>query len=140
MGGFGLAGGEMIARILLSLVFLVAGALKLRDPQAFADGIAAFQVFPGWAINPLALSVPYFEIFVAVGILFARTRGAAALAACGLSVCFVALFAQAFARGLEVTCSCFGKWEILQASTRGGFARALVLLAMSMWIYGRFSK
>ena len=57
------------------------------------------------------------------------------MAACGLSVCFVVLYVSALARGLDVTCACFGKWKILQASTRVGFVRALVLLAASAWIY-----
>jgi len=137
MVGIWLTGRKMIARILVSLVFLVAGALKLRDPLAFADGIAAFQVFPVWAINPLAISVPYFEILTAIGILCGRTRSAAALSACGLSVCFVILFASALARGIDVTCACFGKWEILQASTRVGFVRALGVLGLSGWVYAK---
>ncbi|MEI6492214.1 MAG: MauE/DoxX family redox-associated membrane protein [Verrucomicrobiota bacterium] len=125
----------MIPRILVSFVFLVAGLLKLRDPLAFADGIAAFHVFPSWAINALAMSVPYFEIFTGIGILLGRTRSAGALAACGLSVVFVVLFASALVRGIDVTCSCFGTWKILQASTRVGFVRALVLLGLSGWGY-----
>jgi putative oxidoreductase len=132
MVGHGLACRKMISRLLISLVFLVAGALKLSDPLAFADGIAAFHIFPGWSINPLAMGVPYFEIFTGAGILCGRTRSAAALAACGLSACFVVLYATALARGLDVTCACFGKWTLLQASTRVGFVRALVLLGISV--------
>ena len=127
----------MIPRILVSLVFLTAGLLKLRDPLAFADGIAAFQIFSNWVINPLAMGIPYFEILTGIGLLSGRSRQAATLAACGLSVCFVVLFASALARGLDVTCACFGKWDILQASTRVGFVRALVLLAACLWIYWR---
>ena len=55
MVGLGLACGKMIPRILVSLVFIVAGGLKLHDPLAFADGIAAFRVFPNWSINVHAL-------------------------------------------------------------------------------------
>ena len=135
MVGLGLAGGKMIPRILVSFVFIVAGLLKLWDPLGFADGIAAFHVFPNWSINVLATGIPYFEILTGLGILIVRTRSAAAMAACGLSVCFVVLYVSALARGLDVTCACFGKWKILQASTRVGFVRALVLLAASAWIY-----
>ena len=127
----------MIPRILVSSVFVVAGLLKLRDPLAFADGIAAFHVFPAWSIDVLAMGIPYFEILTGIGILSGRARTAAALAACGLSVCFVVLFASALVRGIDVTCACFGKWEILQASTRIGFVRALVLLGLSAWVYAK---
>lgn len=135
MVGIRLACGKMILRILIALIFLVAGVLKLRDPLAFSDGIAAFQIFPAWIINPMAMILPYFEILTGLGVLSRRTRSAAALAACGLSACFVVLYASALARGLDVTCGCFGKWEILQASTRVGFVRAVVLLGLSVWIY-----
>jgi len=124
----------MIPRFLISAVFLVAGLLKIRDPLAFADGIAAFHFFPVWMINPLALSVPFFEVLTGLGILASRTRRPAALAACGLSLGFVVLFASATVRGLEVTCACFGKWELLQVSTREGFVRAIILLALCLWI------
>jgi uncharacterized membrane protein YphA (DoxX/SURF4 family) len=137
MVGHGITCRKMIPRLLVSLVFLVAGTLKLRDPLAFADGMAAFQIFPGWAINVLAVGIPYFEIFTGIGILCGRTRSAGALAACGLSVCFVVLYASALARGLDVKCACFGKWEILQASTRVGFVRALILLGLSVWVYAK---
>jgi len=135
MVGLGLAGRKMIQRIFVSSVFLVAGLLKLWDPLAFADGIAAFHVFPAWSINVLAMGIPYFEILTGIGILSGRTRSAAALAACGLSVCFVLLYASALARGIDVKCACFGKWEILQASTRVGFVRAIALLGLSAWVY-----
>ena len=137
MGGVWLTRGKMILRISVSLVFLVAGVLKLRDPLAFADGIAAFQVFPAWIINVLAMGVPFFEILTGLGILSRRTRSAGALAACGLSIGFVLLYASALARGLEVTCACFGKWEILEASTQVGFLRALILLGLSAWVYAK---
>ena len=105
MVGVALAGGKMIPRILVSLVFFVAGVLKLRDPLAFADGIAAFHIFPNWSINVLSTGIPYFEILAGIGILSGRARSAAALAACGLSVCFALLYASALVRGLDVTCA-----------------------------------
>jgi len=137
MVGIGLTCGKMILRILVSLVFLVAGLLKLRDPLAFADGIAAFRIFPHAILNPLALGVPYFEILTGIGILCGPTRRAGALAAVALSLCFLVLYAFALARGLDVTCACFGKWEILQASPRVGFVRALALLGACSWMYTR---
>ena len=137
MVGLGLSLGKMILRVFVSLVFVVAGLLKLRDPMAFADGIAAFHAFPNWSINVLAMGIPYFEILTGIGILNGRTRRAGAMAACALSLCFVVLFASALVQGLDVTCSCFGKWKIFQASTRVGLVRAIALLGLSAWVYAR---
>lgn len=135
MGGVWIARRKMILRIFVSLVFLAAGFLKLRDPLAFADGISGFQIFPDWMINPLAMIVPFFEILTGLGLLSRRTLGAAALAACGLSSCFVVIYLSALARGIEVTCACFGKWEVLQVPTWLGSIRAILLLAACVWIY-----
>lgn len=125
----------MILRFLIAAVFLLAGLLKLRDPLAFADGIEAFHLFPLWMINPLALGMPFFEVFTGIAILNRRTKSAGTLAACGLSFCFLLLYASAMARGLEIHCACFGKWDFLQATTRTGFVRAFVLLAGCLWMY-----
>lgn len=130
----------MILRIFVSLVFLAAGLLKLRDPLAFADGISGFQILPDWMINPLAMIVPFFEILTGIGLLNRRFLGSAALAAGGLSACFVVFYLSALARGIEVTCACFGKWEVLQVPTWLGSIRAILLLAASVWIYAASRK
>lgn len=129
----------MIFRFLIAAVFLAAGLLKLHDPLAFADGIAAFHLFPAWMISPLALGLPFFELFTGLAILNRRTRLAGSLAACGLSFCFLVLYASAMVRGLEIQCACFGKWEFLQATTRVGLVRAVVLLAACLWTCWRES-
>ena len=130
----------MIIRIIVSLVFLAAGLLKLRDPLAFADGISGFQILPDWMINPLALIVPFFEILTGIGLLSRRFLGSASVAAGGLSACFVVFYLSALARGIEVTCACFGKWEVLQVPTWLGSIRAILLLAASAWIYAASRK
>ncbi len=137
MVGLRVAGAKMILRLLISVVFLAAGLLKLSDPLAFADSIVAFHFFPQCMINPLALSIPFFELFTGVGLLAPRTRSPAALAACGLSLGFIILYAAAMARGLDIRCACFGKWELLQASTNEGLVRAVVLFAACLWVYVR---
>jgi len=130
----------MILRIFVSLVFLAAGLLKLQDPLAFADGIAAFRIFPDWSINPLALTVPFFEILTGLGLLNRRTLSAASLAASALSACFVVIYVLALVRGIEAACSCFGKWEALQVPTWLGSVRAVLLLAACGWIHRTAGK
>lgn len=130
----------MIARILLALVFVSAGVLKLPDPLGVADGMAAFRILPVWAITPLALGIPVFEIVVGISLLTKRFSRAGALAATGLSLVFVVLYASALARGLDVRCSCFGALEFFRVSTGAGLVRALVLLGLSTWVYSRVSR
>jgi uncharacterized membrane protein YphA (DoxX/SURF4 family) len=49
-------------RIGVGAAFVYAGAIKFGDPLQFADNIATFRVLPGFLINPLALSLPIFEV------------------------------------------------------------------------------
>jgi len=130
----------MIARILLALILASAGVLKLPDPSGVAEGMAAFRMLPAWAIAPLALGIPVFEMLVGVFLLLKGFSRPAALAATGLSLAFVVLYASAFARGLDVRCSCFGALEIFRVTTAGGLARAVVLLGLSAWVYWRVSR
>ncbi|MEI6279959.1 MAG: MauE/DoxX family redox-associated membrane protein [Verrucomicrobiae bacterium] len=125
----------MIARFLLASVFVAAGVLKLPDPLAFADGISGFGLVPMWAIAPLALGIPFFEILTGAALFSVRFRSAGALAAGALSLAFVFFYARAFAGGLDVRCSCFGNLELFRVSTGAGLLRALVLLFLSAWVY-----
>jgi uncharacterized membrane protein YphA (DoxX/SURF4 family) len=125
----------MIARLVLATVFVLAGVLKLPDPAAFADGISGFGLVPAWAIAPLALGIPVFEILTGAALFSGRFRSAGALAAGGLSLVFVLFYAWAFAWGLDVRCSCFGSMEFFRVSAGMGLLRALALLALSAWVW-----
>jgi uncharacterized membrane protein YphA (DoxX/SURF4 family) len=125
----------MIARLLLASVFAVAGVFKIFDPLGFADGISGFRLVPAFAIAPLALGVPIFEILTAAAMVGRRFRRASALAATGLSLAFVIFYASAWVRGLDVQCACFGTLEFFRVSTGGGLLRAGAMLALSSWVY-----
>ena len=95
-------------RIVVALVFCYAGWAKLRNPQAFADSIASFQLLPAPLIGPLALALPFFELGTGIWIVShwkARTGVFCGLAA---SVIFFLALVSALARGLAVECGCFG--------------------------------
>lgn len=92
----------------IGLLFIYAGADKLRDPLQFADSIAAFAILPAKFVNLLALSLPPFEIGCGLLMLAPPTRRVAALALALTSVIFFAALASALARGLTLDCGCFG--------------------------------
>jgi putative oxidoreductase len=97
----------LAARLVLAAVFVIAGALKLGDPAAFANDVANYQLMP--ALAPLlAATLPCLEIVVGVALLFSRWRRAAALCAAALMALFTLAAGTAYARGLDVACGCFG--------------------------------
>ncbi len=122
------------ARVALGGVFVVAGALKLRDPAGFANDIANYQLAP--ALAPLLAAVlPSLEVVIGLALLAlgAPWRRAAALCAAGLIVMFTVAAGSALARGIDVACGCFGSaggavgWTTLARDAALLAAAALVL-------------
>jgi uncharacterized membrane protein YphA (DoxX/SURF4 family) len=96
-------------RLGLGGLFLYTGAIKLVDPTAFAVEIHNYQLFP--ALAPLmAASLPAVELAVGAAIL-AGPRAwlrAGALACTALMVVFTVAVGSAVARGVNISCGCFG--------------------------------
>lgn len=113
--------GLLALRAGLGALLVVAGALKLRDPGAFATEIANYQLLP--ALAPfLAAALPLTELLVGAALLLAPVawRRPAALAAAVLCATFFLAVATAYARGINIECGCFG--------TGGGPITALTIL------------
>jgi putative oxidoreductase len=102
--------GWVALRLGLAGLFLVAGALKLRDPAIFAEEIANYRLLP--ALAPyLAIVLPPTEIVAALVLAVgpAPWRRAAALVLALLSLLFTGAVAAAASRGLDISCACFGQ-------------------------------
>src|ERR1041384_537706 len=52
-------------RVILGAIFVYAGYLKLRDPWAlFAMGIDSYHILPFRFVEPVARTLPAFEVIV----------------------------------------------------------------------------
>lgn len=127
----------LIARLVLGIVLLVAGALKVVDIPQFRISIMAYQLV-GWEVaGILAIVLPVLEI--ALGLLLIVglfTRVAAILGAAMMAV-FIVGIAWAWANGLSIDCGCFGGGgEIAAEATRypEEIARDLVFAACGVWL------
>lgn len=89
-------------------VYLVAGALKVPDPKAFAVAIVEYQLAPEGLAPLLAVTLPWWEI-LAGGLVIAGVwrRGALGLLAV-LSAAFLAVGTVTLLRGMAPPCGCFG--------------------------------
>ena len=96
------------ARLVLALVFAVAGVAKLRDFAGTAAMLRSFGA-PGAAAGPLARCLPVAEILVAVTVLPTALAHAASVAACALVGVFTAAIGVNLARGRKPECRCFGQ-------------------------------
>jgi hypothetical protein len=99
----------VLLRLGLGALLIIAGALKLGDPTAFAVDITNYRFLPSLA-PWLAATLPTVEIATGLGLLApsGEWRRAAALVAAGLMAAFTVATAQAVGRGINVSCGCFG--------------------------------
>lgn len=126
-----------LARLVLAAVFVVAGGLKVADPQSAVQAVRAYQLLPAAPESVVGWGLPFFEI--ALGLLLAvglRTRIAAGAAGL-LLVVFVAAVTSAAARGLSIDCGCFGGGGTVapgQTKYLSEIVREFGLLVLAGWL------
>jgi uncharacterized membrane protein YphA (DoxX/SURF4 family) len=128
------------ARIVLGGVLLVAGALKVADPQASVAAVRAYELLPAGAVTIVGWALPFVEVLLGLMLLVGYAVRPAAVAAAGLLTLFVAAVASAAARGLSIDCGCFGGGGPVpagQTAYGAEIARDLGLLALAAWLAAR---
>lgn len=98
----------LAARIVLGLVFIAAALPKIADPPGFAKAIWAYELFPAWSLHPLALVLPWLELFCGLALCLGLWARAAALWVAALLLSFSLALAINLARHHPVDCGCFG--------------------------------
>lgn len=98
---------EIAARLVLSAVFAVSGAMKLRQRESFQRTLSDFGV-PSVVAAALALVLPWGELAIAVALPLVATARLASLTALALLVAFSAAVALTLLRGRRPPCQCFG--------------------------------
>jgi uncharacterized membrane protein YphA (DoxX/SURF4 family) len=98
----------LVARLILGGVLLVAGYLKVSAPDKSQMAVRAYEMLPISVANTLGLVLPFAEVAIgALLILGSLTRIVAALGGFTM-VIFIIAISQAWARGLNIDCGCFG--------------------------------
>ncbi len=98
----------LVARLILGGVLFLAGYLKVDEPDKSQMAVRAYEMLPISVANLLGLVLPFVEVAIgALLILGSLTRFMAALGGFTM-VIFIIAIAQAWARGLNIDCGCFG--------------------------------
>ena len=119
-----------IARVALGVLFLMSGALKLRDPSW--PGAARAMGAPHWTV-PFIAPV---EIVLGAGLAAGVAEPWPAWLALGLLVVFTAALARVLQRPRDErpACACFGRWSSKPVGAgsllRNGLLAALAVLAL----------
>jgi peroxiredoxin/membrane associated rhomboid family serine protease len=98
----------LLGRLLLALVFAVAGVAKLADREGSRQAIVDFGV-PSALVAPLGLLLPLAELAIATTLLPASTAWWGAMGALALLSVFVVGITYNLARGRKPDCHCFGQ-------------------------------
>jgi len=99
---------SLVARLVLGCVMLVAGALKVTDPETDAQAVRAYELLPSSLVQPVGWGLPFLEIAIGLLLIIGFGVRASAAAAGVFMVVFIAAVASAWARGLSIDCGCFG--------------------------------
>jgi len=98
----------LACRLTLGGVLFVAGYLKVGKIEISQMAVRSYELLPIPVANFLGLTLPLFEIVIGLLlILGAATRFVAALGGFTMFI-FIIAIAQAWARGLNIDCGCFG--------------------------------
>ena len=127
----------LAARLLLSVVFAVAGLAKLADRAGSRRALIDFGV-PSTLASPLGVLLPLAELVVAAALLPVASAWYGALGALSLLLLFVVGIALKSARGRTPDCHCFGQLS----SAPAGWATlarnaALAVVSISIVWHGR---
>jgi peroxiredoxin/uncharacterized membrane protein YphA (DoxX/SURF4 family) len=98
----------LIVRLLLAVVFTVAGIAKLADPAGSRQSMLGFGS-PAFLARPLALLLPLAELACAVALLPVASAWWGATGVLAMLLLFIAGISISLARGRRPDCHCFGQ-------------------------------
>jgi uncharacterized membrane protein YphA (DoxX/SURF4 family) len=98
----------LLSRLTIGGVLFAAGYLKVDKLDISQMAVRSYELLPIPIANFLGLTLPFFEVVIGLLlILGAATRVFAALGGFTMFI-FIIAIAQAWARGLNIDCGCFG--------------------------------
>src|SRR5689334_20005614 len=101
------SGGKMkYVRVVLALIFVGASFYKIQSPGAFAEQIYNYKLLSPWAINPLAIFLPWLQLLCGISLLFNRFKEGAIFWVALMIAVFQVAVASALMRGLNISCGC----------------------------------
>lgn len=137
--GFALTLTLLLARVVVAAVMVLAGIVKISDPQQFAFSVKAFKILPDHLAVLATFVFPWLEVLCGVLMLLGLWTRAAALVAALQLAAFIGAILSVLARDMSVTCGCFGKYDLVCSGPLGwcNVAQNAVLLALALLVVAR---
>jgi len=136
----------LLSRLILGGALLIAGGLKVGNPQKSAMSVRAYEILPIDLANFLGYALPWLEIAVgSLLIVGALVRIGAVIGGVTMFI-FIIAISQAWVRGLSIDCGCFGGGGAIDPSQTkylSEIIRDILFLLLAIFLYrfpkGRFS-
>ena len=126
---------SLIFRLVIGMVFLVAGIGKAADPSSFAHEILNYHIIPFPLINFFAMILPWVEILCGIFLIAGvRIKANAAISALFMLI-FIIAIGSAMARGLNINCGCFAGHTVLVGWPKIMEDLGLLLLSLCLYYY-----
>lgn len=129
---------DWILRLALAAIFAGAAVTKIIHPAEFHSAIQTYRMLPELLVAIVAVWLPWLEVCTALALLWSRHRLAALWLIFALSLVFLAAIGQAWWRGLDIVCGCFGRPATVSgAGYLHYLLRDLAFLAAAGWLLHR---
>jgi uncharacterized membrane protein YphA (DoxX/SURF4 family) len=126
-----------ILRVAVAAVFITAATTKIVDPDAFVTSIRTYRLIPDGAAAIFAVWLPWLELCAALAIFPRRHRSGASWLLLALTFVFLAGLGQAWLRGLDINCGCFGSAAAVSGSAYSGYllrdGLLVAVIAFLLW-------
>ena len=123
--------GANIIRVILGLVFLLAGVMKLVDLEAFHRDVLAYQILLKQPSGWIAIVLPVLETLVGLLLVGGILRAGCYSAIIGMSTVFGFLHIYTIQRNLNVECGCFGA---ISLSSPIMLSLNILMLLVALWL------
>lgn len=124
-----------VVRLVLGILWIWAAIPKLHSPLTFVQAVRAYDATPEWLSQAIAYGLPVLEFCLGVVLILGIMVRIAAAASAALFVVFLIGLIQAAARGLQLSCGCFGGGgETLQTQYTLDILRDVGLLVLAGYL------
>ena len=130
-----------IVALIIGGIFIYAGVIKAMDPIGFANDIDNHKILPWPFAVRLAFYLPWLEILCGLAVILGLLYRGGLLILTMLISIFIIASVIAKARGLDITCGCFGHAS-KYLSFFGHLALDFVLLGLlvALWFTNRVQR
>ena len=122
-------------------IFIYAGAIKALDPVQFGLEIDNYKSLPWFISVRLAFLLPWLEILCGLALIFRFLYRGGLSILTTLVLVFIGATVAAKARGLDITCGCFGHasehWSFVQHMA---IDLAILVALFALWFKGVAEK